>query len=167
VSLLACGFGWFRLGNVVRSSPNQGGTIWDFTCPGYIFEGISDTRIASVLTGVDGEFVFDDLLPGAYTVIAAGYPAVAVQVQLGAGLTTETVITLQSPSMAHPVAGNGVAEGRMLAGEGRQALNRSRWRSTLSVRAPVLWTTSTPESTAACTRLPQWGLLRDTGGPRH
>ncbi|MBV8540868.1 MAG: MFS transporter [Pseudonocardiales bacterium] len=67
--------------------------------------------IGAAITGVDGEFVFDDLQAGAYTVTAAGYPPVATEVHLGLGAPTETVITLRPATLADAAAGNGALGG--------------------------------------------------------
>jgi hypothetical protein len=56
---------------------------------------------------VDGDFVFDGLEAGAYTVIATGYPPVATEVHLNPGTPTETVITLQPATVADAAEGNG------------------------------------------------------------
>lgn len=66
--------------------------------------------IGSVITDLDGRFVFDNLQPSAYTVVATGYPAVAAEVQLEAGQVNEIVITLQQPSVAKSATGNGFVE---------------------------------------------------------
>jgi hypothetical protein len=58
--------------------------------------------IASTITGTGGEFVFDDLQAGVYTVIVSGYPPVATEVQVGLGTFTDAVITL-----GHPTSTNG------------------------------------------------------------
>ncbi|PZS30274.1 MAG: hypothetical protein DLM59_11435, partial [Pseudonocardiales bacterium] len=55
--------------------------------------------VGSAITDSDGEFVFDDLDVGAYTVIATGYPPVATEVLLGVGGPTETVLTLRPPTL--------------------------------------------------------------------
>ncbi|MGH3764350.1 MAG: MFS transporter [Pseudonocardiaceae bacterium] len=64
--------------------------------------------VGSAITDHDGEFIFDDLQAGAYTVIATGYPPVATEVHLNPGTPTETVITLQ-PATVADAAGNGTA----------------------------------------------------------
>ena len=63
--------------------------------------------LGSAVTGTDGEFVFDGLQAGAYTVIATGYPPVATEVRIGSEQPTKTVITLRPPTVADGVAGNG------------------------------------------------------------
>ncbi|MFZ0873124.1 MAG: MFS transporter [Pseudonocardiaceae bacterium] len=63
--------------------------------------------IGSAITGTSGEFVFDDLQAGAYTVIASGYPPVATDVQVGLGIPTEAVITLGHPAPADAATSNG------------------------------------------------------------
>ncbi len=63
--------------------------------------------VGSAITDVDGEFVFDDLQAGAYTVIATGYPPVATEVHLNPGTPTEAVITLQPATVADAAEGNG------------------------------------------------------------
>jgi hypothetical protein len=63
--------------------------------------------IASTITDTGGEFVFDDLQAGVYTVIASGYPPVATEVQVGLGASTDAVITL-----GHPRSANGDQYGR-------------------------------------------------------
>ncbi len=63
--------------------------------------------VGSAITDVNGEFVFDDLQAGAYTVIATGYPPVATEVHLNPGTPTETVITLQPATVADAAEGNG------------------------------------------------------------
>ena len=63
--------------------------------------------IASTITDTGGEFVFDDLQAGVYTVIASGYPPVATEVQVGLGASTDAVITL-----GHPTSANGDQYGR-------------------------------------------------------
>jgi hypothetical protein len=65
--------------------------------------------VGSAVTDPDGEFVFDDLQAGAYTVIATGYPPVATEVQVELGAPTETVITLRPATVAGGAAGNGAA----------------------------------------------------------
>jgi len=62
--------------------------------------------IGSALTGTDGEFVFDDLQAGAYTVIATGYPPVAAEIQVGRETAPETVITLGHSTLGHPTSGH-------------------------------------------------------------
>ena len=58
--------------------------------------------IASTITDTGGEFVFDDLQAGVYTVIASGYPPVATEVQVGLGASTaDAVITLGHPRSAN------------------------------------------------------------------
>ncbi len=54
--------------------------------------------VGSAITDTDGEFVFDDLQAGAYTVIASGYPPVTAEVHVGLGTATETVVTLGHPT---------------------------------------------------------------------
>lgn len=77
----------------------------------------SDGRaVGSVVTDACGEFVVDDLDPGSYTVIAAGYPPTAVEVNLEAAAPTETVINLRPPTAADAATGNGAA--RYTEGEG-------------------------------------------------
>ncbi|MBV9160697.1 MAG: MFS transporter [Pseudonocardiales bacterium] len=66
--------------------------------------------VSSAITGIDGEFVFDDLQTGAYTVIATGYPPVAHEVHLGLGAPAETVITLRPATLADAAAGNGAVD---------------------------------------------------------
>jgi EmrB/QacA subfamily drug resistance transporter len=56
--------------------------------------------VGSVITDAGGEFLFEDLPAGAYTVIAAGYPPVAAEVSLAVGTPTETVITMQPAGAA-------------------------------------------------------------------
>lgn len=63
--------------------------------------------VGSAITDVDGDFVFDGLQAGAYTVIATGYPPVATEVHLNPGTPTETVITLQPATVADAAEGNG------------------------------------------------------------
>jgi EmrB/QacA subfamily drug resistance transporter len=58
--------------------------------------------IASTITGTGGQFVFDDLQAGVYTVIASGYRPVATKAQVGLGTFTDAVITL-----GHPTSING------------------------------------------------------------
>ncbi|HEU0088581.1 MAG TPA: carboxypeptidase regulatory-like domain-containing protein [Pseudonocardiaceae bacterium] len=70
--------------------------------------------IGSVITDSEGRFVFDDLSAGLYTVIATGYPPAAAEVEVGAGASTETMITLRPPTLgsvpgAEAAVGNGVA----------------------------------------------------------
>jgi hypothetical protein len=50
--------------------------------------------VGSVITDDTGGFVFDGLPPGAYTLIATGYPPVAAEVTVSMGTPTETVVTL-------------------------------------------------------------------------
>ena len=58
--------------------------------------------IASTITDTGGEFVFDDLQAGVYTVIASGYPPVATEVQVGLSASTAAaVITLGHPTSAN------------------------------------------------------------------
>jgi carboxypeptidase family protein len=63
--------------------------------------------VGSAITDVDGDFVFDGLQAGAYTVIATGYPPVATEVHLNPGTPTETVITLQPATVVDAAEGNG------------------------------------------------------------
>jgi uncharacterized protein YfaS (alpha-2-macroglobulin family) len=58
------------------------------------------TVVASVLSGDDGAFVFEDLHIGSYTLIATGYPPVATDVHLNAAQAPETVLTLRPPDLA-------------------------------------------------------------------
>ena len=67
--------------------------------------------IGSMITDLDGRFLFDNLQPSAYTVVATGYPAVATEVQLEPGQLNEIVITLRQPGMANSATGNDLAEG--------------------------------------------------------
>ena len=66
--------------------------------------------IGSAITGAGGEFLFDDLEAGAYTVIASGYPPVATDVQVRLGTPTEAVITLGHPTSADAAKGNGAVD---------------------------------------------------------
>jgi hypothetical protein len=66
--------------------------------------------VGSAITDVEGEFVFDDLQAGAYTVIASGYPPVATEVHLDRGRPTETVITLRPATLADAAAGSGAVD---------------------------------------------------------
>lgn len=71
--------------------------------------------IGSALTDTDGEFVFDDLQAGAYTVIVTGYPPVAAEVEVGRETAPETMITLGHSTSGHPssadaAAGNGAID---------------------------------------------------------
>jgi hypothetical protein len=66
--------------------------------------------IGSAITGTGGEFIFDDLQAGAYTVIASGYPPVATDVQVELGVPTEAVITLGHPPSGDAVTGNGAVD---------------------------------------------------------
>ncbi|MGH3786967.1 MAG: MMPL family transporter [Pseudonocardiaceae bacterium] len=66
--------------------------------------------VGSVTTDAEGGFRFEDLAAGAYTLIATGYPPVAAKVNVGIGTPTETVITLQPPTVKYPLttmSGNG------------------------------------------------------------
>ncbi|MGH3669571.1 MAG: MSCRAMM family protein, partial [Pseudonocardiaceae bacterium] len=63
--------------------------------------------IGSAITGTEGEFVFDGLQAGAYTIIATGYPPVATEVRIDSEHPAETVITLRSPTVADGAEGNG------------------------------------------------------------
>jgi MFS family permease len=67
--------------------------------------------VGSAITDAGGEFLFEDLPAGAYTVIAAGYPPVAAEVHLAGGTPTETVITMQPPGVADAARGNGAVRG--------------------------------------------------------
>jgi hypothetical protein len=67
--------------------------------------------VGSAITDADGEFLFEDLPAGAYTVIAAGYPPVAAEVHLALGTPTETVITMKPPGVADAALGNGAVRG--------------------------------------------------------
>jgi hypothetical protein len=80
--------------------------------------------VGSAMTDIDGEFVFDDLPAGAYTVIATGYPPVAAEVYLGLGTPNETVITLRSPSLADVAAGNGAVAGSIQREGGKHGHRR-------------------------------------------
>ncbi|MGH3914805.1 MAG: MFS transporter [Pseudonocardiaceae bacterium] len=61
----------------------------------------SDGRVVgSTITDTEGEFVFDDLNAGVYTIIATGYPPVASEVHLDPLLPNQTVITLRPPTVA-------------------------------------------------------------------
>ncbi|MGB8996626.1 MAG: MFS transporter [Pseudonocardiaceae bacterium] len=66
--------------------------------------------VGSSITDASGEFRFDDLQAGTYTVIASGYPPVATDVQVGLGMPTEAVITLGHPISADAVTGNGAVD---------------------------------------------------------
>jgi EmrB/QacA subfamily drug resistance transporter len=66
--------------------------------------------IGSAITDTGGEFIFDDLQAGEYTIIASGYPPVATDVQVGLGASTEAVITLGHPTLADVAMGNGVVD---------------------------------------------------------
>ena len=55
--------------------------------------------VASAITDAAGGFAFDDLRAGSYTLIATGYPPVAAEMQLRAGVPAETVITLWPPTV--------------------------------------------------------------------
>lgn len=96
------------------------GSVRTATAGAPVFEALttlldSDGQVvSSVITGIDGGFVFDNLQPGAYTVVATGYPAVAAEVQLGPGRVNETVITLRQPGVARSATGNGVTEHSIL-----------------------------------------------------
>jgi EmrB/QacA subfamily drug resistance transporter len=63
--------------------------------------------VGSAITDAGGEFVFDDLQAGPYTLIATGYPPVATEVHLNLGTPTETVITLRPATMTDATVGNG------------------------------------------------------------
>jgi EmrB/QacA subfamily drug resistance transporter len=67
--------------------------------------------VGSAITDADGEFLFEDLPAGAYTVIAAGYAPVAAEVHLAFGTPTETVITMQPPGVADAALRNGAVRG--------------------------------------------------------
>ncbi|HEY2723651.1 MAG TPA: DHA2 family efflux MFS transporter permease subunit [Pseudonocardiaceae bacterium] len=69
--------------------------------------GSDGNVVGSVITDIDGGFVFDDLAAGAYTIIATGYPPVAAEVQVGSAVPTEAVITLRPPTISDPASGNG------------------------------------------------------------
>jgi EmrB/QacA subfamily drug resistance transporter len=56
--------------------------------------------VATVTTGFDGEYVFEDLTPGPYTVIASGYPPVAAALTVGD--TGEEAFGL---TLGHPATG--------------------------------------------------------------
>jgi hypothetical protein len=66
--------------------------------------------VGSAITDIEGEFLFDNLRSGAYTVIASGYPPVATEVHLDLGRPTETVITLRPATLADAAAGNGAVD---------------------------------------------------------
>lgn len=53
--------------------------------------------VASAVTDNRGRFAFDDVNAGRYTIVASGYPPVAVKVQLRGRGPTRTVISLQPP----------------------------------------------------------------------
>ncbi|MGH3912429.1 MAG: carboxypeptidase regulatory-like domain-containing protein [Pseudonocardiaceae bacterium] len=79
------------------------GTVCTATTGAPVLEALAsvvaaDGRVvASVITGRDGRFVFDNLDAGVYKVIATGYAPVTTEVDLGAGESTETVISLMPP----------------------------------------------------------------------
>lgn len=54
--------------------------------------------VTSTVTGGDGQFVFENLPPGSYTIAATGYPQVVATVDVGAGEITEAVIALRPPT---------------------------------------------------------------------
>ncbi|MGH3942023.1 MAG: MFS transporter [Pseudonocardiaceae bacterium] len=59
--------------------------------------------VGSTITDPAGEFVFDDLDAGVYTVIATGYPPVATEVRLDSHAPNQAVITLRPPTVARAV----------------------------------------------------------------
>lgn len=79
--------------------------------------------VGSAITDPDGEFVFDDLQAGPYTVIATGYPPVATEVHLDPRAPTETVISLRPATVADVTAGND-ATGTGIQREGDQHAHR-------------------------------------------
>jgi hypothetical protein len=66
--------------------------------------------IGSAITGSGGEFIFDDLQAGTYTVVASGYPPVATDVQVRMGAPTEAVITLGHPKSVDAATGDGAVD---------------------------------------------------------
>lgn len=66
--------------------------------------------VGSVVTDVEGEFVFDDLPAGVYTIIATGYPPVATEVRLDLGTRTETLLTLGHLPSGLAAVGNGAVD---------------------------------------------------------
>ncbi|MGA8112241.1 MAG: carboxypeptidase-like regulatory domain-containing protein, partial [Actinocatenispora sp.] len=71
---------------------------------------LADTRItlydergepsAEAATGMDGRYVFDDLAPGQYTLVASGFPAVASSIRLAGGIRHELDVTLSYPEVS-------------------------------------------------------------------
>ncbi|MGQ0778196.1 MAG: MSCRAMM family protein [Pseudonocardiales bacterium] len=59
--------------------------------------------VGSTITDTAGEFVFDDLDAGVYTIIATGYPPVATEVRLDSHAPNQAVITLRPPTVAGAV----------------------------------------------------------------
>ncbi len=59
--------------------------------------------VASMLTGPDGEFTFDDLAAGTYTLTARGYSPVAQTVHVQAGVQATADVTLGSAHAHRPV----------------------------------------------------------------
>jgi hypothetical protein len=53
--------------------------------------------VASAVTDNRGRFAFDDVNAGRYTIVASGYPPVAVRVHLRGRGPTRTVVNLQPP----------------------------------------------------------------------
>jgi hypothetical protein len=76
--------------------------------------------VGSAITDMAGDFVFDDLQAGAYTVIATGYPPVATEVHLSPGTPTETVITLQPATVTDAADGNGANNQQQVGRHGHQ-----------------------------------------------
>ncbi|MFC5996175.1 MFS transporter [Pseudonocardia hispaniensis] len=67
----------------------------------------SGTVVGSVLTDGEGQFVFDDLAAGTYTLTASGYAPTATVVQVAADSATSTVVEFAAPTPGR----NGVEPG--------------------------------------------------------
>jgi len=70
--------------------------------------------VAAIMTGADGEYVFAEVPPGGYTLVASGYPPVATWIELTGERTEVRDVILGAHPQRSGAAGNG--EPHTLAG---------------------------------------------------